>query len=254
MRNALTLTLTMILAAGLCAAGPAGAYEYGLQFTPNPGARGLVVAGYGFSGATVVGDCSYEIVSGGSGKGGGGGGHTTYYYQTCTWDLHGNLLGIVAGAPTPPTPLSTAGGIVVYAQDAQGDTTGFDTTRNLAFVNTASAQYAWVTQPTYVFLPNQKPKNLTLTIQSVGDFPLVVSGIDPVAALAKASVKSTTCQPAPVPPGQTCKIVVTYDPSRLPRGDDPYTAYDTLTVGIVANSGQAPDFSESVEVPVAPGG
>jgi len=52
-------------------AGVADAYEYRLQFTPNPGSRGLVVAGYAFDGSTVVGNCSYYTVHSGSGRGGG---------------------------------------------------------------------------------------------------------------------------------------------------------------------------------------
>ena len=51
----------------------AGAYNYPLQFSPNPGSRGLVVAGYQIVGSQVIGNCSYYTVSGGSGKGGGGG-------------------------------------------------------------------------------------------------------------------------------------------------------------------------------------
>jgi len=52
----------------------ARAYEYPLQFTPNPGYRGLVGAGYRFEGNNVVGTCSYYTVSGG-GRGKGGGSH-----------------------------------------------------------------------------------------------------------------------------------------------------------------------------------
>ena len=73
---------TLIL---VCVAQVASAYEYHLQFTPQPGARGLVVAGYKFAGDTVVGNCSYYTVSGCSGRGCHG--TTTYHYNTCTWDL-----------------------------------------------------------------------------------------------------------------------------------------------------------------------
>ena len=249
---------SMVLAAlaGFLLAGPAGAYEYTLQFTPNYGARGLAVAGYAFNANMVVGNCSYYTVTGGgSGRGGGYHSLTTYYNQTCDWDRYGNLLSITPGAPTAPAPLSTSGGLTIYARDAQGDTTGLDATRsNTGFVNTPSGQYAWVTQPSYVSLPNQKPANITLTLRSVGDLPLIVSRIDPSARLAKLSVKATTCEKAPIKSGTGCTITLIYDARKLPPGDDPYTAYDTLTVGIASNSGQAPDFTESVEVPVAPGG
>lgn len=240
-----------------CLAGPSGAYEYALQFTPNYGARGLTVAGYGFSGNMVVGNCSYYTVTGGgSGRGGGYHSHTTYYNQTCAWDLSGNLLSMTQGAPTVPTPLSAGGGLTVYARNAAGDVTGIDTAHgNTGFVNTPSAQYAFATASGgSVFLSNQNPVAVRLMLRNAGDLPLIVSGIDPVARLAKASVWSTNCQKAPVKPRATCAIVVKYDPRGLPPGDDPYTAYDSLTVGIVSNSGQAPDFSESIEVPVAAGG
>ena len=241
--------------AALGVANAAGAYEYTLQYTPNAGARGLTVAGYGFTANGVVGTCSYYIETSGSGRGGGYHNSKTYYNQTCGWDLYGNLLSVAQGAPTAPAPLSTGGGLIVYAQNAQGDTTGVDTALgNIGFVNTESGQYSWTTQPTTVFLPNQKAVNITLTLKSEGDLPLVVSSIDPVAQLARTKVRSTTCTRAPVQPGASCTIVLLYDPRRLPPGDDPYTAYDTLTVGIVSNSGQAPDFSESIEVPVAAGG
>jgi hypothetical protein len=111
-----------------------------------------------------------------------------------------------------------------------------------------------MSQFTYVFLPNQNPVEVTLTLKSDGDFPLVVSKIEPSARMAKASVTSTTCRKAAVKPGATCAIVVRYDPSALPQGDDPYTAYDLLTVALVSNSGQQPNFTESIEVPVSAGG
>jgi hypothetical protein len=249
-------SIVLAALAGLSLARPAAAYEYTLQFTPNYGARGLTVAGYEFNGNTVVGNCSYTTVTGGgSGRGGGYHAHTTYYNQTCSWDLYGNLLGITQGAPTAPAPISTGGGLTVYARNAEGDTTGIDTTHaSTGFVNTPSGQYAWVTQPTYLSFGNQKPVNVTLTLQNVGDLPLVVGKIDPFVRLAKVSVRSTTCERVPVKPGATCTITIAYDPRGLPPGDDPYTAYDTLTVGIVSNSGQAPDFSESIDVAVAPGG
>jgi hypothetical protein len=130
----------MAMFAALSAAGPARAYEYTLQFTPNAGARNLTVAGYVFQGSDVVGNCSYiTVTGGGSGRGGGYHSHTTYYNQTCTWDGYGNLLSVAQGAPTPPTPLSTANGLTISAENAAGDTTGVDTAHgNIGCVNTPS--------------------------------------------------------------------------------------------------------------------
>ena len=246
------------MVAGLGAAWcvSAHAYEFQLQFTPNYGARNLVVAGYTFDGSQVVGTCSYiTVTGGGSGRGGGYHSTTTTYNQTCTWDLVGNLLGVTAGAPLAPAPLSSANGLTVYSRDAAGDVTGIDTSRGIGFVNTPSAQYAWLTKAGgYVFLANQNPVTIELKLQNVGDRPLVISKIEPVATLARVSVKATTCMKGMTKPGNGCAAFITYDPRGLAAGDNPYTAYDTLTVGIVSNSGVAPDFTESIEVPVSPGG
>jgi hypothetical protein len=77
------------------------AHEYSLRFTPPAGARGLVVAGYQITNGTVTGTCSYYVTTSGSGRGGGYRTTTTYHNQTCTWDITGNLLGVVAGALPP---------------------------------------------------------------------------------------------------------------------------------------------------------
>src|SRR5260370_20569207 len=125
---------TLIL---LCMARVAFAYEYHLQFTPLPGARGLVVAGYRFAGADVVGNCSYDTYSPCSGRGC----HSvpTHHYNTCTWDRFGNLLNTTAGTPTVPTPLYTTGTEIVYA--TYGNiTTGRDT-MNFGFFSTPSSHY-----------------------------------------------------------------------------------------------------------------
>ena len=58
----------------LCFAALSGAYEYPLQFTPNPGSKALVVAGYEIDATGVTGNCSYYTVQTAvSGRGGGGG-------------------------------------------------------------------------------------------------------------------------------------------------------------------------------------
>lgn len=192
-----------------------------------------------------------SLTSGGGGGRGGGGHHTTTYFNnTCHWDLFGNLTGSVSGAPTAPKPISSVNGLTIYARNAKGDTTGVDGARG--FVNTAHAQYAWVSPGGYVFLNNQKPVNLTLTVRSVGDFPWSLYRATATANLAMASVKSTTCARSGVRSGVECAIVVTYDPSGIPGGDNPYTAYDHLSVSLVSNSGQAPVFAESIEAPISP--
>ena len=61
------VTLSTLILLGF--AHVASAYEYRLQFTPQSGARGLVVAGYEFNGSTVIGNCSYDTTSPCSGRG-----------------------------------------------------------------------------------------------------------------------------------------------------------------------------------------
>jgi hypothetical protein len=60
MKGSLSLLAFCLL---LFAAAAAEATEYPLQFTPNPGYRSLVVAGYRFESNEVVGNCSYYTVS-----------------------------------------------------------------------------------------------------------------------------------------------------------------------------------------------
>jgi len=238
---------------GLAVATSAQAFEYELQFTKYGNVIRQSFAGYAFVGNTVTGDCSYVVENACSGRGC----HPTYtyYYQGCSWDLYGNLLSVTPGEPTAPTPISTTGGLTIYARNAQGATTGVDTAHgNIPFVNTPSAQYSWVASPGYYFLTADQPYNITLKILSIGDFPLAVSNIVPTASLAHISVKSTTCEPTPVAVGRGCRIVLKYDPTKILRGDNPYTAYDHISVGIVSNSGQAPTTGATVETPIPAGG
>jgi hypothetical protein len=246
--------MTLIAAlAGFAVAGPALAYEFPLQYTPGPGAQGLIVAGYSFNASTVVGNCSYHVTTSGSGRGGGYHHYTVYYNHTCTWDLRGNLLTTVDGAPTAPTPISSVNGITIYAKDAKGDTTGVDANLHIGFVNSKSAQYAFTTPSGgYLFLSNQQPVNITLQIQSTGDIPLKMSSISSYST-AKITIASTTCKPTGgVVPGASCTLVLKYDPSAIPGGDDPYTLYDHISVSLVSNAGIAQAFTETVEVPIAP--
>jgi len=69
-------------------AAVAEATEYPLQFTPNAGYRGLVVAGYRFENNEVVGNCSYYTVSSSG---------TLTFDQTCRWDLSGKPAEYYAG-------------------------------------------------------------------------------------------------------------------------------------------------------------
>lgn len=223
-----------------------GAYEYPLQFTPSAGYRGLVVAGYEFAGSSVVGNCSYYTVHSGSGRGGGY--HTTrkYFDQTCTWDLHGNLLGITPGAPAVPAPDHISGTQTVYAVNESGAYTGSDAA--LApyhgFVSTPGSHYSWVTSNAHAVL-QQSLYTFTATLKSDGDVPLHISALAASALHGGAGVDSTTCL-GEIPAGATCAVVVTYDPTHLRSATG--LAYDTLNVSVASDSGQASDFVQGYTV------
>ena len=221
------------------------AHEYPLQFTPNAGARGLLVAGYQFNGNTVVGACSYYTVHSGSGKGGGYKTVTTYYNQTCTWDLYGNLLSITQGAPAAPVPLRVNGTQTIYADNGNGEYTGIDTRAGYGgFVNTPGSHYSWATSNAYAVL-QQIPYTMVVTLVSDGDLPLNISAVEASALAAKVTVQSTTCI-GQLAVGATCSVSVSYDPTKLRSTTG--LAYDTLTINVVSDSGPAPAFIQSYTI------
>ncbi len=232
---------------GMAFAHAASAYEYPLQFTPPAGAVGIVVAGYDFNGDTVTGDCSYHTVHGGSGRGGGYKSITTYYNQTCTWDLYGNLLSTVVGAPTIPAPLAKRGTKTIYAINARDGRAGTDSALPLGgFVGTIGPHYSWHTSNAHLDLP-QARFTFTLHLRSDGEMPLIVGNVSATSLIAKATVRKTTCI-ATIAPPKGCAITVVYDPTSLmsPTG----LAYDTLTVAVTSNAGQANDFVRSYTISV----
>ena len=233
----------------LCWPAIVGAFEYKLQFTPNPGYRNLVVAGYEFNGDTVVGNCSYITVHSGSGRGGGYHTVTTYYNQTCTWDLTGNLLSVAQGAPTAPAPLYTSGNLTVYAEDANGDYTGVDSTPGTGgFVNSPSAHYSWQTSNAYQVI-DQKRYTFTFTLLSDGDAPLNVSSVTSGVTSGKLGKTTTTCS-GEIPVGQTCEVTVIYNPTRLcsPTG----LAYNTLTINVASDAPVSDPFTQSFTITLTP--
>jgi len=234
-----------------------GATEYPLQFTPNPGYRGLVVAGYTFSpdGQQVIGNCSYYTVSsGGSGKGGGSRATKTYA-QTCTWDLNGNLISMVKGALPIPVPLYVNGSQIIYAVNAAGDSTGADSVLpGKGFVSTPGAHYTWLTPQNHGVL-QQMVYTLTATLTSDGDVPLDVTEVTPsalqgaVKLVQPADPNSTNCI-GETKPGATCTITVQYDPTKLtsPIG----LVLDTLRIDLTSNAGAGHDFMQVFTI-VVPG-
>ncbi len=227
-------------------ASTAGAHDYPLQFTPNPGARGLVVAGYEFQGNHVVGTCSYHTVSGASGRGAGHAPVGRRFGQTCRWDMYGNLISVSPGAPAVPTVVSTKGTQVIYAVDANGDSTGTDLKHpERGFVSTPGPHYTWLTPNSDGVLTSQMVYTMTVTLESDGDVPVNITNVKASASGGVASVKSTTCD-GQIDVGKTCSVTVTYDPTKLssPKG----LASDTLRIDLTSNAGDAHDFIQNFTI------
>jgi len=243
-----SVTLTVTPVATTTTSG--GGNEYPLQFTPGAGYRGLVVAGYqlvanSFGGYTVLGNCSYYTVQSGSGRGGGYRTITTHHDQTCTWDLYGNLLTVIPGAPVVPAPLSVNGTQTVYAANAQGVFTGSDSALRFGgFVYTPGSHFSWLTPNPYTVL-SQTVYTVTATLKSDGDMPLSISSVQASALRGIVTVSSNTCT-GQIPVGSTCAVTVTYDPTRLRSATG--LAYDTLDISVISDAGQFRDFVQSYTI------
>jgi hypothetical protein len=223
----------------------AAAYEYPLQFKPNPGYRGLVVAGYYFSGDIVVGNCSYFTVSGsGSGKGGGGRTPSKMYAQTCAWDLHGNLLTIVPGAPAVPKPVATKGSLIIYANDGFNYTGTDSKLPERGFVNSPGSHYTWLT-PNYNAVLHQIVYTMTVALKSDGDVPVNISSLSVSALKGIATLKDTDCLGA-IDVGKKCSVTLTYNPTQMTGSDG--LASDTLRIDLTSDAGEAPDFIQNFTI------
>jgi hypothetical protein len=244
------LLLTLIL--GLLGARLAYAHEFKLQFTPQGGALGLVVAGYEIVNDAVVGNCSYYVSISSGGRGSRP--SRVNHYNTCTWDIYGNLISMTPGAPTAPAPLSESGTEIIYAVSGKSRT-GEDT-RGFGFVSTPSAHYTWETvNGGYADIPYAVYK-ITATLVSNGDFPLVFDGANVVASISgtitpspgTAQISSTTCG-ASVPLGAKCSVTVSYNPKTIVCTGDAYGyAYTRIDLKLITNAGDNPDFTEGFTV------
>jgi hypothetical protein len=247
-------TSMRLLTFGLAVFAPlAGATEYALQFTPNAGYKGLIVAGYRFvnNGTQVEGNCSYYLVtsSGGSGKGGGSHGTVTKpYLQTCRWDLGGALLPGYpkAGAPVIPIPISVSGSLVIFDRNAAGDTTGTDLKLpERGFVTTPGSHYTWLTPQTSGVV-HQMKYSLTITLKSDGDLPLDILSVTPTSAHLGDLPYTTNCTADPIEPGKLCTIAVTYDTTKVPATTS--QVQDTLSVDVVSNALSGHDFIQAFTI------
>jgi hypothetical protein len=248
----------LLLALVLLGAPVAYGYEFKLHFTPPGGAYGLVVAGYEFSGNTVVGSCSYYTVSAGSGRGSRG--TRTNHYNTCSWDFFGNLISMtpVSSAPVAPQPISTSGTEIVYAVSGSSST-GQDT-RGFGFVNTPSSHYTWQTaNGGYAVIP-YAVYTITATLVSDGDFPLAFDGATVASSISgyitpaagTATVSSTTCGSS-VAVGSTCSVTVSYDPTTIKCTGSPYGyAYTKIDLSLVTDAGANIDFTQGFTITGVP--
>jgi len=228
----------------------AGAYEYPLQFTPNPGYRGLVVAGYSFdkNGTEVVGNCSYYTVSESDGPRGSSHGATKTYAQTCRWDLYGNLNSITPGAPAVPTSFSKDGTKTIYAINGYGESTGTDSKLSgRGFVSTPGAHYTWLTSMNNAVL-HQFVYTLTFSLESDGDIPLNITATAASALQGVVTTMSSTCD-GQISPGDKCSITLTYDPTKLTSSTG--LASDTLRIDVNSNAGDPQDFVQNLTVVLA---
>jgi hypothetical protein len=222
------------------------AYQYPLQFKPNAGYRGFIVAGYKFEGNNVVGNCSYYTVSGGgSGKGGGGRAPAKIYAQTCAWDSHGNLLSLTPGAPAIPAPMYTKGSLVVYAVNDNGDYTGTDNKLpERGFVSSAGAHYTWLT-PNHNAVLQQFVYTLTAALKSDGDVAVNIFSVAVSALNGVATLKRTDCEEE-INVGDKCSVTLTYDPTKLTGNNG--LATDTLRIDLNSDAGEAHDFIQNFTI------
>ena len=238
---------TYVLAVGLLGfVQAAAAYEFPLQFTPNAGALGLVVAGYEIDATGVTGNCSYYTQTTGSGRGGGYKTVTTYYNQTCRWDLYGNLLSITPGAPPVPAPLYTDGTETVYAQNAVDSYTGIDSRLpNGGFVVTPAPHYSWLGHDRFRQIL-RRAQTLSLLLVNDGELPLAVSDGMAITIHGRSAIVGGSCLAQLTPAGSACTITVSYDPKGLDL--PPGLFVDQITVSLISNSGQAVDFVRQLVV------
>jgi hypothetical protein len=234
------------------------AYEYKLQFTPDGSAYGLVVAGYGFNGNTVVGNCSYNTVSPGSGRGS----HetTTYHYNTCSWDLFGNLISMtpVSSAPVAPQTISQTGTEIIYAVSGTSST-GQDT-GGFGFVSTPTSHYTWQAVNSGDTVIPYATYAITATLISDGDFPLNFAGTTVASSISgtnttspgTATITATTCTGS-VSVGSTCSLTISYDPTTIKctHSPDGY-AYTKIHLSLVTDAGANTDFTQGFTITSVP--
>jgi hypothetical protein len=253
----------ILVALVLMLSGTAYAYEYTLQFTPPPGAKGINVVGYALTAdGGVTGLVHYAITRCSSGRGA----HcvTTQYDFSATWDQFGNSTGMVAGAPVALAPLYVDGTKTVYADNGTNKT-GNDsalTGADKGFVVTPSPHYAWQTPSGQIQVIPDAPYTFSASLLSNGDFNVDVAqvavSVAPSGYLAgvpnqgAVSVTTDGCGPS-VAPGASCAYTITYDPTTIQcTGSTQGLAYTTLTLTLSTDAGQTFDFTQIYTVTGVP--
>ena len=253
----------VLMALVLMSFGTAHAFEYALHFTPPSGAKGVNVVGYDITAdGEVSGLVHYALTR----CTGGRGAHciTTQYDFTGTWDSFGNPTGLVAGAPTAPTPLYVDGTITVYADNGTSKTGSDSSIPGVVkgFVNTPSSHYSWQSPNGQLYVIADAPYTFSAALLSDGDFNLNIAqatvSATPSGTLAgipdqgAVSITSNGCG-AVVAPGASCAYGVTYDPSTIRC--TPSTqglAYTHVTLTLTTDAGQNFDFTQIYTVTGVP--
>ena len=192
-----------------------------------------------------------------------------YHCTAGTWDSIGNLLtsSTTTGACAANSPISTSGSEQVYAVSGS-ETAGFDT-RGFGFLAYPAPHYVWTggaanlfapfgpgvsnqaADGGYIVVPYTPPTTFTLELLSDGDLPLSITGtvaqvfVSGYGTVGTGKVTSVTgdCLSAPLAPGLTCTLSVTFDPSTITTPASTGYGYNVMTLALASDAGALPDWS-----------
>jgi hypothetical protein len=255
------------------------AYEYHLEFTPpTPTVGGTVysriitIAEQFNSDRTVSGSISYQQKQCGVRICG----PVTTHYLSGIWDTLGNLISTTPVQWPAQSPLYVTGTEEVYAVNGPA-TTSFDTARG-GFLSYPASHYTWTGGATnlfapfgpgvsslaadrgYIVVPYRPPTTFQVELLSDGDLPLnitstisqvIVSGYGTQGIGTVTSITGD-CLTAPLAPGATCTLSMTFDPSTITAPASTGYAYNVLTLARASDAGNLPDWSTHFTVTGVP--
>lgn len=197
----------------------------------------------------------------------------TSHDWTGTWDLDGNLLSVAQtpwGAQQPigigssTTPLAETNNEAIYAEGILPNnnviTTGQDALYRYGYVDTIQSHYTWSQTtipveyvPGHFVIPRTPPFVFSLSLMSDGDLPLnITSTIAQVTASGYYTNGTGTatympqpgdCLSAPVTPGTSCVVQISFDPSTIISTGSPYGyAYNNFSLALASDAGNLADF------------